>query len=132
MQHSWQPLSTFQRRRRPNSSSSVKYWGVPKSLVSDRDSRFMGNLWTELFQLLGTSLDMSSSYHPQTDGQRERFNCMLEEYLRHFVNANQKNWVELLDVAQLCFNSQRSSSTGKSPFEIVTGPTVTPHSGGTL
>ncbi|KAF7117266.1 hypothetical protein RHSIM_RhsimMtG0001900 (mitochondrion) [Rhododendron simsii] len=99
----------------------VKYWGVPKSLVSDRDSRFMGNFWTELFKLLGTSLDMSSSYHPESDGQTERFNYMRQEYLRHFVNANQKNWVELLDVAQLCFNSQRSSSTGKSPFEIVTG-----------
>ncbi|KAA0061387.1 reverse transcriptase [Cucumis melo var. makuwa] len=49
----------------------------------------------------------------------ERFNCMLEEYLRHFVNARQKNWVQLLDVAQFCFNAQTSSSTGRSPFEIV-------------
>ncbi|KAK2995208.1 hypothetical protein RJ640_000513 [Escallonia rubra] len=53
--------------------------------------------------------------------QTERFNSMLEEYLRHFVSATQKNWVKLLDVAQLCFNSRKSSSTGKSAFEIVNG-----------
>ncbi|KAK2975727.1 hypothetical protein RJ640_010786 [Escallonia rubra] len=51
----------------------------------------------------------------------ERFNSMLEEYLRHFVSATQKNWVKLLDVTQLCFNSRKSSSTGKSAFEIVNG-----------
>ncbi|KAI3473420.1 hypothetical protein Pfo_031022, partial [Paulownia fortunei] len=46
---------------------------------------------------------------------------MLEEYLRHFVSGNQKDWVKLLDVAQLCFNAQKSSSTNRSAFEIVTG-----------
>ncbi|TYK15559.1 reverse transcriptase [Cucumis melo var. makuwa] len=97
----------------------VKLWGVPTSIVSDRDGRFIGSFWTELFSLLGTSLNISSSYHPQTDGQTERFNCMLEEYLRHFVNARQKNWVQLLGIAQFCFNAQTSSSTGRSPFEIV-------------
>ncbi|KAK3003881.1 hypothetical protein RJ639_018645 [Escallonia herrerae] len=54
----------------------------------------------------------------ESDGQTERFNSMLEEYLRHFVSATQKNWVKLLDVAQLCFNSRKISSTGKSAFEI--------------
>ena len=77
----------------------VKYWGVPQNIVSDRDGRFTGSFWTELFNLLGSQLNISSSYHPQTDGQTERFNGMLEEYLRHFVNANQKNWPQLLDVA---------------------------------
>ncbi|KAL0549524.1 hypothetical protein IC582_014009 [Cucumis melo] len=106
----------------------VKLWGVPTSIVSDRDGRFIGSFWTELFSFLGTSLNISSSYDPQTDGQTERFNCMLEEYLRHFVNARQKNWVQLLDVAQFCFNAQTSSSTGRSPFEIVSGrQPVLPH-----
>ncbi|TYK15933.1 reverse transcriptase [Cucumis melo var. makuwa] len=81
----------------------VKLWGVPTSIVRDRDGRFIGSFWTELFSFLGTSLNISSSYHPQTDGQTKRFNCMLEEYLRYFVNARQKNWVQLLDVAQFCF-----------------------------
>ncbi|KAA0046216.1 reverse transcriptase [Cucumis melo var. makuwa] len=58
----------------------------------------------------------------------ERFNYMLEEYLRHFVNARQKNWVQLLDIAQFCFNGQASSSIGRSPFEIVSGrQPVLPH-----
>lgn len=99
----------------------VKYWGVPQNIVSDRDPRFTGSFWTELFKLLGSELNISSSYHPQTDGQTERFNAMLEEYLRHFVHANMKNWVELLDVAQFCFNSKKSSATNKSAFEVVTG-----------
>ncbi|KAL0311786.1 UNVERIFIED_CONTAM: Transposon Tf2-11 polyprotein [Sesamum radiatum] len=62
----------------------VKYWGLLKDIVSDRDSRFTGVFWTELFKILGSKLSMSSSYHPQSDGQTERFNSMLEEYLRHF------------------------------------------------
>ncbi|KAL0433909.1 UNVERIFIED_CONTAM: Transposon Tf2-11 polyprotein [Sesamum latifolium] len=99
----------------------VKYWGLPRDIVSDRDSRFTGVFWTELFKILGSKLSMSSSYHPQSDGQTERFNSMLEEYLRHFVRGTQKDWVKLLDVAQLCFNAQKSSSTNKSAFEIVTG-----------
>ena len=74
-----------------------------------------------MFKLLGSELNISSSYHPQTDGQTERFNGMLEEYLRHFVHANQQNWTDLLDVAQFCFNSKKSSSTNLSAFEVVTG-----------
>ncbi|KAA0051292.1 reverse transcriptase [Cucumis melo var. makuwa] len=106
----------------------VKLWGVPTSIVSDRDGRFIGSFWTELFSFLGTSLNISSSYHPQTDDQTERFNCMLEEYLHHFVNARQKNWVQLLDVAQFCFNAQTSSFIGRNPFEIVSGrQPVLPH-----
>ncbi|KAL0411645.1 UNVERIFIED_CONTAM: Transposon Tf2-11 polyprotein [Sesamum latifolium] len=96
----------------------VKYWGLPKDIISDRDSRFTGVFWTELFKILGSKLSMSSSYHPQSDGQTECFNSMLEEYLRHFVRDTQKDWVMLLDVAQLCFNAQKSSSTNKSAFEI--------------
>ncbi|KAJ7975820.1 Retrotransposon protein, putative, Ty3-gypsy subclass [Quillaja saponaria] len=99
----------------------VKYWGVPKNIVSDRDSRFTGTFWSELFNLLGSQLNISSSYHPQTDGQTERFNGMLEEYLRHFASVNQRNWPKLLDTAQFCFNAQKSSATNRSPFEIVTG-----------
>ncbi|KAK3043840.1 hypothetical protein RJ639_000539 [Escallonia herrerae] len=80
-----------------------------------------GLLMTKGRRLFRSQLSMSSSYHPESDGQTERFNSMLEEYLRHFVSATQKNWVKLLDVAQLCFNSRKSSSTGKSAFEIVNG-----------
>ncbi|KAA0063713.1 reverse transcriptase [Cucumis melo var. makuwa] len=82
----------------------------------------------QLFFKHVVNLNISSSYHPQTDGQTEQFNYMLEEYLRHFINARQKNWVKLFDVAQFCFNAHTSSSIGRSPFEIVFGrQPVLPH-----
>ena len=99
----------------------VKLWGVPTSIVSDRDDRFIGTFWTKIFTFLGTSLNVSSSYHRQTDGQTERFNCMLKEHPCHFVAARQKNWAQLLDIAQFCFNVLTSSSTQRNPFEIVCG-----------
>ncbi|CAO2840812.1 unnamed protein product [Amaranthus hypochondriacus] len=69
----------------------VKYWGLPISIISDRDSRFIGRFWQELFRLMGTELKMSTTMHPQTDGQTERVNNILEVYLRHYVAANQKD-----------------------------------------
>ncbi|KAK8590647.1 hypothetical protein V6N13_057538 [Hibiscus sabdariffa] len=99
----------------------VKYWGVPKTIVSDRDTRFTGRFWTELFKLLGSDLNFSTSFHPQTDGQTERVNALLEIYLRHYVSATQRDWPKLLDVAQFSFNLQRNEATSRSPFEIVTG-----------
>ena len=75
----------------------------------------------ELFKLLGSKLKFSIANHPQTDGQTEMINVLLEEYLRHYVTATQKNWVDLLDTAQLFYNLQRSSTTGMSPFELVIG-----------
>ncbi|KAK2966295.1 hypothetical protein RJ640_018106 [Escallonia rubra] len=99
----------------------VKYWGLPKVIVSDRDPRFTGKFWTELFKLLGLELHFSTSFHPQTDGQTERVNALLECYLRHFVSANQTDWARLLDVAQFSYNLMRSEATNQSPFEIAIG-----------
>lgn len=99
----------------------AKYWGLPKSIISDRDSRFTGKFWTELFRLMGSALHFSTSFRPQTDGQTERVNALLEIYLRHFVSANQADWAKLMDVAQFSYNLQRSEATNKGPFELVTG-----------
>lgn len=71
---------------------------------------------------------MSSRYHPQTDGQSERINSSLENYLRHYVTADQKNWPEPLDVAQFSYNIQKSFATRHSPLELVNGEMlVAPH-----
>ena len=75
----------------------VKYFGVPTGIVSDRDTRFTGRFWTTLFNMMGTDLKFSTVNHPQTDQQTERINHLLEEYLRHYVTASQRNWVTLLD-----------------------------------
>ena len=77
---------------------------------------------------MGSELHFSTSFHPQTDGQTERVNALLELYLRHFVSANQKDWAKLLDIAQFSYNLQRSETTNKSPFELATGQQpLTPH-----
>ncbi|RVW21226.1 Transposon Tf2-2 polyprotein [Vitis vinifera] len=102
-------------------SNVVKHFGLPRDIVSDQDARFTGKFWVELFKLLGSKLKFSTANHPQTDGQTERINALLEEYLRHYVTTTQKNWVDLMDTAQLCYNLQRSSATGMSPFELAIG-----------
>ena len=77
----------------------VKHWGIPSNIVSDRDPRFTEKFWTELFKLLGSDLNFSTSFHPQSDGETKRANALLELYLRPFVSANQHDWAKLLDVA---------------------------------
>ena len=64
--------------------------GLPKTIVSDRDSRFMGGFWQELFQLVGTNLTPNTSYHPQIDGQTEIVNRWIEGYLRNYVLGQQR------------------------------------------
>ena len=85
-------------------SHVVKHFGLPRDIVSDRDARFIGHFWVELFKLLGSELKFSTANHSQTDRQTEMINALLKEYLRHYVMITQKNWVDLLDIAQLCYN----------------------------
>lgn len=68
-----------------------KYHGMPKSLVSDRDSLFVSMFWKELFRLSETKLRISSAYHPQSDGQIEVLNKVVEQYLRAFVHTKPKS-----------------------------------------
>jgi hypothetical protein len=90
--------------------------GIPQQLISDRDKLFTSNFWTALMQILGVKHKLSTAYHPQTDGQTERLNQVLEQYLRCYVNDCQDNWVQLLPVAQIAYNQSPTTSTGTSPF----------------
>ena len=81
-------------------SNVVKHFGMPEEMVSDRDTRFIGRFWVELFKMWGTECKISTTNHPQTDGQTKRVNHMLEEYLCHYVTATQTNWLELLRLVQ--------------------------------
>ena len=89
--------------------------GLSRTNVSDRDPRFTAAFFKELFALLGTKLQMRSANHPQTYGQTERMNRVVEETLRAFVNHQQTNWDEVLPVCHFAINNSCQASTGVSP-----------------
>jgi hypothetical protein len=99
----------------------VRLHGMPLSIVSDRDRVFLSNFWRSLFQLHSTALCYSSSYHPQSDGQTEVKNRILEQYLRCYTYDNPKKWLEWLPWAEYSYNTSVHSSTKMSPFEAVYG-----------
>lgn len=74
--------------------------GMPSHIISDRDRIFTGSFWRELFKLANTTLCMSSTYHPQSDGQTKRVNQCLETYLRCFVHACPRKWLQWLSLAE--------------------------------
>lgn len=92
--------------------------GIPEIIVSDRDSKFTSLFWQSLWSLLDTKLAMSTANHPQTDGQTEIVNRVLEQMLRAFSNTKQDNWDELLPYAEIAYNSAKHASTGFSPFYL--------------
>jgi hypothetical protein len=90
--------------------------GVPAELVSDRDPRFTSKFWIELASILNSKLKMSTAVHPQTDGQRERVNRVLEDMLRHYVSPVQDDWDDLLDCAEFAVNNAWQESIKNTPF----------------
>lgn len=102
----------------------VRLHGVPESILSDRDPRFTANFWRAFWQQLGTTLTMSTAYHPQTDGQTERANRTLEEVLRAYVNFKQDDWDERLSAVELAVNNSVHASTGFTPFHLNSGQEV--------
>lgn len=97
---------------------------VPRAIVSDRGTQFVGILWARVCQLLKIQRRLSTAYHPETDGATERMNQTLEAYLRTFVDFDQDNWVELLPFAELAINNRDAASTGVSPFFLSHGYNV--------
>jgi hypothetical protein len=83
----------------------VRTFGIPKSIVSDRDVQFTSIFWTELFKCYGTQLKFSSAYHPQTDGQTERTNRTLQEVLRSYVSDDQDAWDENVWHVEVAINT---------------------------
>jgi len=74
--------------------------GLPKDIITDRGSIFTSDLWKETTKQLGIERRLSTAFHPQTDGQTERTNSTLEQYLHAYVNYQQDNWKELLPMAE--------------------------------
>jgi hypothetical protein len=97
----------------------VRIHGLPRSIVSDRDTKFMGHFWRTLWKKLGTNLMFSSTYHPQTDGQTKVVNKSLGDLLRSLVTEHHSQWDSILSQTEFSYNDLVNRRTGKSPFQIV-------------
>ena len=94
---------------------------VPKSIVSDHDTKFTSTFWGELHRLMGTKLLMSTVFHPQTDGGTEWANHSIGQILRMIINDDQKNWADKCPMVEFALNSSVSATTGFTPFELDQG-----------
>ena len=90
--------------------------GAPSDIVSDRGKLFVSKFWSSLCALLGIKSNLSTAYHPETDGQTERINQILEQYIRLYTNYQQDDWVSLLPLAEFAYNNAPHSATQVSPF----------------
>ena len=105
----------------------VGEWGLPKVIISDRDKKFLSALWTSLFKRLGVKLLYSTAYHPQSDGQSEQINQTVEIALRYHLATldNPADWEGVVGPIQSAVNNSKSSSTARSPNDVVYGFTPT-------
>lgn len=96
--------------------------------ISDRGPQFASKVFQAVCSGLGVRSTLSSAYHPQTDGESERVNQELEQYLQAFCNGDQTNWSQLLSTAEFTHNTRIHSATGLSPYEVLMGrkPTLAP------
>ena len=98
-----------------------KYHGLSRVMIGDRDTKFTSEYWRRLFSSFHTKLNLSSAYHPQTDGQTERTHRTIEQILRAFVHRQHSSWLRFLPHAEFSYNNLQHSSTGFSPFEALYG-----------
>ncbi|RVW93684.1 Transposon Ty3-I Gag-Pol polyprotein [Vitis vinifera] len=99
----------------------VRLHGIPVSIVSDRDPKFTSQFWQSLQRALGTQLNFSTAFHPQTDGQSERVIQILEDMLRACVLDFGGNWADYLPLAEFAYNNNYQSSIGMAPYEALYG-----------
>jgi hypothetical protein len=100
-------------------SHIVRYHGIPKTIISDRGSIFVAHFWEQLHECLGTHLIQSSAYHPQTDGQIERANQIIEDMLRACVLADGPKWDKHLSLAGFSYNNSYQESIKMSSFNAL-------------
>nr|KYP31418.1 Transposon Ty3-I Gag-Pol polyprotein [Cajanus cajan] len=99
----------------------VRLHGLPKTIVSDRDAKFLSHFWKALWEKLGTKLLYSTTSHPQTDGQTEVVNRSLSTLLRVLLKGNRKTWDDCLPHLEFAYSKVVHKTTNLSPFEVVYG-----------
>jgi transposase InsO family protein len=95
--------------------------GVPKKIVSDRGTQFTSKFWEMLHEILNTQLRFSSAYHPQTNGQTERVNQILDDMLRACALQYRRSWDKSLPYAEFSYNNSYQESLKMAPFEMLYG-----------
>ncbi|KAL0340888.1 UNVERIFIED_CONTAM: Transposon Ty3-G Gag-Pol polyprotein [Sesamum radiatum] len=98
-----------------------KLHGLPTNIVTDRDKIFTSSFWKELFKLLGTNLNLSTAYHPQSDGQTERVNQCVENYLRCMCHLRPSQWHKWLSLAEYWYNTNFHTGLKLTPFQALYG-----------
>ena len=99
----------------------VKYFRLPTRIIGDRDPRWTSQVWSSLARLFDTKLALSTSKHPQTDGQTEVMNQTLETMLRAYIQADQRDWANWLDILQFAYNNATHSSHNQVPAKLLLG-----------
>src|SRR5947209_13085811 len=102
---------------------------ISEIIISDRDTKFTSDFWQTVTATLGLKTRLSSAFHAQTDGQTERMNQIVEQYLRAYVDYLQKNWIQFLPTAQFSYNSAIHETTKLSPHYARFGYEPTPYGG---
>ena len=95
-----------------------KIHGIPKKITSDRGPQFAAQLMKDLCNAIGIKQNLSTAYHPQTDGQVEQSHQETETFLRHYINHLQEDWADWLSIAEFQYNDKVHTATGHSPFFI--------------
>ena len=105
-------------------STWCRQFGLPRTIVSDRDAIFTSRFWQELSRLMGIELAMSTAYHPETDGSSERSNRTVIEALRAYVNRRQTDWAEHLIHVEMAMNNSVNATTQQTPTEMLYGTSI--------
>jgi len=99
----------------------IPWFGLPKRIISDRDPQFTSAFAKEMCKALGIQQNLSTAFHPHTDGQTEHMNAWIEQYLRPWTSGKPSAWSQLLPVAEFAHNSWKHDVARQSPYELLIG-----------